>query len=42
VGPPLREDGGDAPLDDAVQAKPDWDLAAHPVPDSDVDQRINW
>ena len=34
--------GGDAPMDDGVQSEPDWDLAAQPVPDYDVDQRINW
>jgi len=40
-GPPLWE-GGDAQMDDGVQSEPDWDLAAQPAPDYDVDQRINW
>jgi len=29
-------------MDDGVQSEPDWDLAAQPAPDYDVDQRINW
>jgi hypothetical protein len=40
-GPPLREDC-DAQPDDAVHGEPDWDLAAQPAPDYEVDQRINW
>ena len=40
-GPPLWEDCG-AQMDDGVQAEPDWDMAAQPVPDYELDQRINW
>ncbi len=40
-GPPLWE-GCDAPVDDGVQGEPDWDLAAQPAPDYEVDQRVNW
>ena len=40
-GPPLWEDC-DAPVDDGVQGEPDWDLAAQPAPDYEVDQRVNW
>ena len=40
-GPPLWE-GSDAPVDDGVQGEPDWDLAAQPAPDYEVDQRVNW
>jgi hypothetical protein len=29
-------------MDDGVQIEPDWDLAAQPAPDFEVDQRINW
>lgn len=25
-----------------AQIEPDWDLAAQPAPDFDVDQRVNW
>ena len=38
--PPLWEDC-DAQMGDSVQVEPDWDLAAQPVPDLDVDQRVN-
>jgi hypothetical protein len=45
-GPLLWEEGGDAQMDERVQAEPhwsaDWDLAAQPAPDYEVDQRINW
>ena len=41
-GPPLWDDGGDAQMDDELQIEPDWDLAAQPAPDFEVDQRINW
>jgi len=42
-GPPLWDDGGDAQVDDGVQAEPDWDGAAQPAPDYEVDQRVvNW
>jgi hypothetical protein len=40
-GPPLWEDC-DAQVDAGVQTEPDWDLAAQPVPDYEVDQRVNW
>jgi hypothetical protein len=36
-GPPLWGDGGDAEMDDEVQTEPGWDIAAHPVPDYEVD-----
>jgi hypothetical protein len=41
-GPPLWDDCGDAQMDDELQIEPDWDLAAQPAPDFEVDQRINW
>ncbi len=37
-GPPLWEDC-DAQMDDGVHIAPDWDLAAQPAPDYEVDQR---
>jgi hypothetical protein len=40
-GPPLWEDC-EAQMDDGVQTEPDWDMAAQPAPDYEVDQRINW
>ena len=41
-GPPLWDDC-DAQMDDGAQIEPaDWDLAAQPAPDYEVDQRINW
>jgi hypothetical protein len=40
--PPLWDDGGDAQTDEGVHIEPDWDLAAQPAPDYEVDQRINW
>ena len=40
-GPPLWDDC-DAQADDGVQTEPDWDLAAQPAPDFEVDQRISW
>ena len=39
--PPLWEDG-DAQVDDGLQIEADWDMAAQPAPDFDVDQRVNW
>ena len=40
-GPPLWDDC-DAQMDDGAQIEPaDWDLAAQPAPDYEVDQRIN-
>jgi hypothetical protein len=42
-GPPLWDDCGDTQMDDELQIEPaDWDLAAQPAPDFEVDQRINW
>ena len=41
-GPPLWEDCGDAQIGDGAQIEPDWDLAAQPAPDYEVDQRISW
>ncbi len=40
-GPPLWEDF-DAQIDEAVAVEPDCDLVAQPVPDFEVDQRVNW
>ena len=40
-GPPLCDDC-DAQVGDGVQIEPDWDLAAQPAPDYEVDQRITW
>jgi len=41
-GPPLWDDC-DAQTDEGVQIEPaDWDLAAQPAPDFEVDQRVNW
>ena len=42
-GAPLWDDRGDVQTDDGAQIEPaDWDLAAQPAPDFEVDQRINW
>ena len=41
-GPPLWDDCSDAQTDEAVHIEPDWDLAAQPAPDFEVDQRVNW
>ena len=40
-GPPLWDDC-DAQTDEGVHIEPDWDLAAQPAPDYEVDQRVNW
>ena len=41
-GPPLWADC-DAQTDDGAQIEPaDWELAAQPAPDFEVDQRISW
>ena len=40
-GPPLWDDC-DAQVGKGVQIEPDWDLAAQPAPDYEVDQRVNW
>jgi hypothetical protein len=36
VFPPLWEDC-DAPVGEGVESKPDWNTAAQPVPEHDVD-----
>ena len=37
------DDCSDAQMDDGAQTEPaDWDLAAQPAPDFEVDQRISW
>jgi hypothetical protein len=45
-GPPLWDDCGDAQMDDGAQTEPDWatdwDGAAQPAPDFEVDQRVSW
>ena len=42
-GPPLWDDCSDAQMDDGAQTEPaDWDLAAQPAPDFEVDPRISW
>ena len=41
-GPPLWDDCGDAQVGEGVEGEPDWDLAAQPAPDYEVDQRVNW
>ena len=40
-GPPLW-DVCDAQVGEGSQIEPDWDLAGQPVPDYEVDQRVNW
>jgi hypothetical protein len=40
-GPPLWDDC-DAQVGEGVPIEPHWDLAAQPIPDYEVDQRINW
>ena len=40
-GPPLW-DGDDAQVGEGVEPAPDWDEAAQPAPNFEVDQRINW
>jgi hypothetical protein len=40
-GPPLWDDC-DAQADDGAKIEPDWDLAAQPAPNYEVDQRVNW
>ena len=35
-------DGCDAQVGEGSQIEPDWNLAAQPAPDFDVDQRVNW
>lgn len=40
-GPPLWDDC-DARAGEGSQIEPDWDLAAQPAPDFEMDQRVNW
>lgn len=40
-GLPMWEDC-DAQAGQGAQVEPDWDLAAQPTPDYEVDQRTNW
>jgi hypothetical protein len=40
-GPPLW-DACDAQAGEGTQIEPDWDLAAQPAPDYEVDQRVHW
>ena len=40
-GPPLWEDF-DEQIGEGVESEADWDLAAQPAHDYEVDQRINW
>ena len=39
-GPPLRDEC-DAQMGQGVEVEPDWDLAAQPAPDYEIDQRVN-
>lgn len=39
--PPLREDCG-AQMDDGAQSEQQWDLAAQPAPDYEVDSQVKW
>ena len=41
-GSPLWDECGDTQMDDGAQIEPDWDLAAQPAPDFEVDQRVSW
>ena len=41
-GPPSWGDCSDAVTDEEVHIEPDWNLAAQPAPDYEVDQRISW
>ena len=41
-GPPLWDDCGDVQVGEGAEGEPDWDLAAQPAPDYEVDQRVNW
>ena len=40
-GPPLWDDC-EAQTNEGVHIEPDWDLAAQPAPDYEVDQRVSW
>ena len=39
-GPPLWDEC-DAQMGQGVEVEPDWDLAAQPAPDDEIDQRVN-
>jgi Putative transposase/Transposase zinc-binding domain len=41
-GPPLWDECGDAHQGEGSQVEPNWDLAAQPAPDYELDQRITW
>lgn len=40
-GPPLWDDC-DTQVGDGMHGESDWDLAAQPAPDYEVDQRVSW
>ena len=40
-GPPLWDEC-DAQMSDEMPSEPDWDMAAQPAPDYEIDQRVNW
>jgi hypothetical protein len=40
-GPPLWDEC-DAQMGEGVEVEPDWDLAAQPAPEFEIDQRVNW
>ena len=41
-GTSLWEDCGDAQVGEGAQIRPDWDWAAQPALDYEVDQRVSW
>ena len=41
-GPPLWDECGGAQTGEGVNIAPDWDLAAQPAPDYEIDQRVSW
>jgi hypothetical protein len=40
--PPSWADFDDAQIEHGAQVEPNWDLAAQPAPDYEVDLRISW
>jgi len=40
-GPPLWDDC-DAQIGEGVAVEPNWNLAAQPAPDYEVDRQVNW
>ncbi len=38
----LEWDGCDAQMGEGVYGEPDWDEAAQPAPDDEVDQCVSW